>query len=336
MDHDPIVPHMSQNPSNDEAAVLLLIQEMMKESYVPNEELVDALIANKQVPEEYAQRLLRFKLTYAFNHQEYSLILNEFRRLNDLENPLNRLVCNTIEYYKLVSLFAQALIAIEKYEAAYEYIHDIREEHFSQSYFYELPDKERKLIIAELLAKQAVAAHLSTGDYNKEAYPLFKSISILSEMPFEPNLSNLNIFIMFGYECREREQYEEASTIFQKLYLLMQSKENINRNELELFREITAMYIITSILALKAVDATVMKQYKSLFATSEGSPLVSKINVTLKAQVERFICKKEKEDEVALFNPFFGPMWEEAASHEKKALKAEEAIKKKSSRPLNG
>ncbi len=272
---------MAQASPSYERAARLLIKEMLfaleideqEEHYLERALLVDILINNEEIPEEYAHQLLYLKLAYYLHKKNYDYVLLV---LNKLEDPEDRLACSTYEYYKLLFMKVQVLLAQYKYQQAYDKAQSISDIHFQQDYFFSLPLHERDDIINEYLLKKALAAHFCGLP---EAYDLFNELLQRPNNDFQLDLSNVNNFIVFGYECVERNKFQEATLIFTNLFNLLSSIENKTESDLNAYDEVKKILILTKSIVSKQIlkerlDETEQTDQKSkVFAE-----LINKLN----------------------------------------------------------
>jgi tetratricopeptide (TPR) repeat protein len=238
---------MEQDSPSYQRAAFLLIEEMLfalkigeqEEHYLERKELIDEIINNEDTPEEYAHQLLRLKLAYHLQKQDYDFIL---RALSRIENPEDRLACSTYECYKLMLLKIQVLLAQQEYEQAYHYLQSMSDVHFDQDYFLELPHDERHDLMNEYLLKKALVAHFCKFP---ESYDLFQELSERPNNGFHLNLSNVNNFIVFGNECAERKKFDKAVRIFTHLCHFLSTIENKTESDLNAYNQ--AKKMLTSI-----------------------------------------------------------------------------------------
>ena len=177
--------------------------------FLKNQQLVDNLIANETLPEVYAQRLLRLKVFFKIKQGQYD---NALLDLSVLDNTENRLVCATYEFYKLLFVKYDILIAKGQHLEAYNFLKAIKINFFEEEAFLKL--KEHQALFREWTIKSAIAAHFIADN---ESYNLFRSLLFDPTSVFHLDARNKDILLFYGYECFRQKKYPEAITAFATL-----------------------------------------------------------------------------------------------------------------------
>lgn len=248
------------NIQNPESLALLFIEQFQKTGSLVSESdwlLLNALIDDENVPEEYAQMLLCIQVVSLMAKSKtdagksFDVALGLLDKLSD---PNYRLTCLTNTYFQLVCLKADILGAQRKYELVLDYIQGIYELHAMDSEFNKLSDAER--IRRELKIKMAIAAHLG-AQQNDLSYVLF-SETLLKDKSFSRlSVSNCNVFIIFGYVCFSLGKYEEAMQAFDQISGFIDINQHVfpaHIDTKDLKQEAIAMRLIAQKSAHKAIS----------------------------------------------------------------------------------